>query len=477
MRQSRWFAFLNSIAGQLLVLLILASALFLTGIFISVRAARDAPVAPPVMLFTERQIGISEMLAQIPEEQIGVYLDKLRALHPGVEYQHLSKDDPSLNGLRWGARNPALRDEAYAASVNPPSVGDGNPPQPPRRDPFLDDLANPQKTTIPLARTLSSEVSQIDEVTIYSRLPDQSVIRASTSIRLHMPPNFQVEGILVFTIVCIFLLLLWAVIFLIRPLRRLAQATNNIAKENATPQKADVAGPTELRVAALALNKMQDRIHQLIDDRTRMLAAVGHDLRTPVTRLRLRADTVEPEEVKAAFLRDLNMMDGLLKRLMTYFSKGDMDEDPVRLELSSLVDSLVSEWDDAGEAVELVGYANMTILARPNDLMRMVDNLIDNAIKYAGSCEVSLSREESEKGNVACLRVIDHGPGIAQEDKLHLLEPFERGDKARTMNDKSGFGLGLAIARKVAQMHQAALELADTDGGGLTVVVRFPIAS
>ena len=285
------------------------------------------------------------------------------------------------------------------------------------------------------------------------------------------------ESTLIFTVVCMSLLLLWAIIFLIRPLRRLAQATNNIAKENATPQKVDVAGPTELRVAALALNKMQDRIHQLIDDRTRMLAAVGHDLRTPVTRLRLRADTVEPEELRTAFLRDLNMMDGLLKRLMTYFRKGEIDDDPVRLELSSLVDSLVCEWDDAGEAVEFVHYTNVTVLARPNDLMRMVDNLIENAIKYAGGCEVSLSKEEGEQGEVACLKVIDHGPGIAQEDKLHLLEPFERGDKARTMDDKSGFGLGLAIARKVAQMHQASLELADTAGGGLTVIVRFPIAS
>ena len=311
------------------------------------------------------------------------------------------------------------------------------------------------------------------KVTIFARRPDDKVISASIVISSNSPPNHALENIFVFTLVCMSLLLLWAIIFLIRPLRRLAQATNNIAKENATPKKAEVAGPTELRVAATALNKMQDRIHQLIDDRTRMLAAVGHDLRTPVTRLRLRADTVEPEELKLAFLRDLTMMDGLLKRLMTYFSKGDMEEEPVRLELSSLVDSLANEWSDAGEAVELVDYTNVTILAKPNDLMRMVDNLIDNAIKYAGSCELSLTKE----ADFACLKVIDHGPGIAQEDKLHLLEPFARGDKARTMNDKSGFGLGLAIARRAAQSHNATLELDDTEGGGLTIVVRFPLSA
>ena len=481
MKQLRWLTFLNSIAGQLLILLLLATALFLTGIYISVRAARDAALAPPVMLFTERQIGIAEMLTQVPEEKFSDFLQELRSLHPGVDYQHLSKEAPQLLDLKWVSRNLALKDQMHEAlpkeAASGPEQEEGAVSRGRPIDPLFERLANPQSVSVPLARTMLQEGSNMVYVTVYSLMPDQSAVSASIHIRAETLPNRQMESTLIFTVVCMSLLLLWAIIFLIRPLRRLAQATNNIAKENATPQKVDVAGPTELRVAALALNKMQDRIHQLIDDRTRMLAAVGHDLRTPVTRLRLRADTVEPEELRTAFLRDLNMMDGLLKRLMTYFRKGEIDDDPVRLELSSLVDSLVCEWDDAGEAVEFVHYTNVTVLARPNDLMRMVDNLIENAIKYAGGCEVSLSKEEGEQGDVACLKVIDHGPGIAQEDKLHLLEPFERGDKARTMDDKSGFGLGLAIARKVAQMHQASLELADTAGGGLTVIVRFPIAS
>ena len=473
MRKTRWFAFLNSIAGQLLILLVLATALFMSGIYISIKAARDIPLAPPVMLFTERQIGIAEALAQLDREDIGRYLNGLQASHPNVTYRHLEEKDPALRSMKWTTRNLAMDDRSLNA---PPEglfpkgdFGMGLPD--PDGSLMMDRLSNPQLVSMPIARVVEPDGEKMLKVTVYSRMPDETVVSASIKTRVETPPNHLIENTLVFTLVCMSLLLLWAIIFLIRPLRRLAQATNNIAKENATPQKADIAGPTELRVAATALNKMQDRIHQLIDDRTRMLAAVGHDLRTPVTRLRLRADTVEPEDLKLAFLRDLNMMDGLLKRLMTYFSKGDMEEDPVRLDLGSLVDSLVCEWADAGEDVELTDYESMTILARPNDLMRMLDNLIDNAVKYADSCELTLSKENG----CACLRVVDHGPGIPQEEKPHLLEPFARGDKARTMNDKSGFGLGLAIARKAVQSHNATMALEDTDGGGLTVKVCFQL--
>nr|WP_321462790.1 ATP-binding protein [uncultured Cohaesibacter sp.] len=468
MRKTRWFGFLNSIAGQLLILLILAMALFMTGIYISVRAARNIPLAPPVMLFTERQIGIAEALAQLPAQDVPSYMERLGALHPNVSYQHLAATAPEIRDLTWVTRNQALNDPAFDGAFSGGREGPGEADGKGGPPPFL---SNPQTVSTPIARKLERLGDNMLHVTVFSRMPDESVISASIDTRLEEPPNHMLENIVVFTIVCMSLLLLWAIIFLIRPLRRLAHATNNIAKENAKPLKADIAGPTELRVAAMALNKMQDRIHHLIDDRTRMLAAVGHDLRTPVTRLRLRADTVEPEDLRLAFLRDLNMMDGLLKRLMTYFSKGQIEEEPVRLELSSLVDSLVCEWSDAGEAVEMTEYTNLTISARPNDLMRMVDNLIDNAVKYAGGCSVSVTREEDH----ACLRVIDHGPGIPQEEKLALQEPFARGDKARTMNDTSGFGLGLAIARKAAEMHGATLELADTDGGGLTVEVRFAL--
>ncbi|WP_319499195.1 ATP-binding protein [uncultured Cohaesibacter sp.] len=473
MRKTRWFHFINSIAGQLLILLILAMGMFLTGIYISVQAAREAPLAPPIMLYSERQIGIAEAFALLPVDAVEPALQKLRNEHPTVTYELLSSSDPVVAPLEWIRRNIGVAEQSPPPSsmsflfrLFDPLGG------PPKNPDMIMGFANPQAIGLLFARTVHHIEDNRSEVTVYSRLSDEHILSARITLRAQEPPNHALENILIFSIVCTLLLLLWAIIFLIRPLRRLAQVTNNIAKENAKPQMAEVAGPTELRVASMALNKMQDRIHQLIEDRTRMLAAVGHDLRTPVTRLRLRADTVEPEDLRKAFLRDLTMMDGLLTRLMTYFSKGDTGEKPVRLELSSLVDSLAYEWSDSGEAVELTDYTNLTIRARPNDLTRLVDNLIDNAVKYAGACEISLKKE----GDFACLRVIDHGPGIAQEDRLLLQEPFARGDKARTMNDKSGFGLGLAIVRKAVESHDATLEMADTEGGGLTVIVRFPLA-
>nr|WP_319390102.1 ATP-binding protein [uncultured Cohaesibacter sp.] len=475
MRKARWFNFVNSIAGQLLILLILAMGMFLTGIYISVQAARVAPLAPPIMLYSERQIGIAEALAQLPPDAVEPALQQLRIKHPNVTYLLLSGTDPVVAPLEWIRRNIGVADLPPA----PPADSIGfllrllSPlGEPPSSADIAKGFANPQAIGLYFARSVHQIEDNQSEVTVYSRLPDQRVLSASITLRTPEMPNHGLENVLIYSLGCTLLLLLWAIIFLIRPLRRLAQVTNNIAKENAKPQMAEVAGPTELRVASIALNKMQDRIHQLIEDRTRMLAAVGHDLRTPVTRLSLRADTVEPEELRKAFLRDLTMMDGLLTRLMTYFSKGETGEKPVRLDLSSLVDSLAYEWSDAGEAVELADYTSLTILARPNALIRLIDNLIDNAVKYAGACEIALRQE----GDFACLLVIDHGPGIAQEDRFLLQEPFARGDKARTMDDTSGFGLGLAIARKVAENHDATIEMAETEGGGLTVIVRFPLA-
>ncbi|WP_316861410.1 ATP-binding protein [uncultured Cohaesibacter sp.] len=476
MKKALWFDFINSIAGQLLILLILATVLFLSGIYISIQAARDAPLAPPVMLFSERQIGIAEVLSLEDPGDYRAHLEELKKRHPKVTYKLHPKGESLGHDLVW-AKGRHIVDKPLSAA--PGAIAPAQLFREPRDrirepgEPGFFGVSNPQEVSLVISRRVEkNETTDIARVTLFALMPSEEVLSASIEVRAGDPPNHLIENTLVFTVVCMLLLLFWAIVFLIRPLRKLASVTNNIAKEDVDPKKVDVTGPTELRAAASALNKMQERIHHLIDDRTRMLAAVGHDLRTPVTRLRLRADTVEPEEDRAAFLRDLNMMDGLLSRLMAYFSKRDLSDEPVRLELSSLVHSLACEWSDAGNPVEITELTNVTIRARPNDVMRMVDNLIDNAIKYAGSCELSLTKE----GDFACLKVIDHGPGIPQEEKMLLQQPFARGDKARTMNGEPGFGLGLAIASKVAESHDATLDLLDTEGGGLKIVVRFPLS-
>ena len=467
MNRSNWSSFPNSIAGQVIILLALAMLLFMAGFFLILHVAKDNPNAPPVVVFSERQSGVAELLSQIEADQREDTIAFLQQKYPDMRYALLPSDTPLPEGARWGPLRPFWLEGGPGMFAS-----EGRDRRASNSSSFESEL-NETDDKIHHMRILVPQENNLVQVTAYFQLPDKQIFSVSKIMNVEPPPDFMLSVVFSFLVVCVTLLIIWAFLALVRPLRRLAQVTNRIAMENAEPQMAEIKGPTELRAAARALNKMQDRIHHLLEDRTRMLAAVGHDLRTPVTRLRLRADMIEQGDIKAAMLRDLGLMDGLLSRLMTYFRKGETGEELVKLELSSLIDSLASEWSDAGHDVQLVDLAPARIMARPNELLRMVDNLIDNAIKYAGACSLQLIQEDGR----ACLKVIDHGPGIADKNKAYLLEPFARGDEARTMNDKSGFGLGLAIAWQAALHHKAEMKLSDTDGGGLTVLIRFPLAA
>ncbi|WP_319530067.1 ATP-binding protein [uncultured Cohaesibacter sp.] len=446
----RWFLVFNSIASQLLLLLVVALILLLGGFYLAVSLATKNRVAPPVMMFAERQLMIGQMLALHERDERQSHLNGLLNYHPNTTFTLEPESFVLPKALVWD----------YWNYLDAQSVDD----QFSQHLPF-------RVGSLPFALELEEQGDNQILATMHMRMPDDQVFTARSQLRLDPPPNLTVTLVLVFVIISMALLLVWAIVFLIRPIRRIAAVTDRIARDGSEPLPVDAGGPTELRLVSQALSKMQHRIQHLLEDRTRMLAAVGHDLRTPVTRLRLRADTVGPDEVKDGLLRDIAMMDGLLSRLMSYFQSGSHHEEKTTLEFCSLVETLVSEWEDAGHDVTLGPCETVTMRARLNELMRMIDNLIDNAIKYGGSCQVSLFVDDE----TARLEVVDHGPGIPEEDRLLLLEPFTRGEKARTMDNKSGFGLGLAIAVKAAESHDATLELIETPGGGLTVHVTFPL--
>ncbi|WP_373235417.1 ATP-binding protein [Cohaesibacter celericrescens] len=467
MAKTNKISFLNSIAAQLLILLVLAFSVFIVSLFVTVSLTRRDFVDPPIAGFTERQKGMAEILAQTPLQERLRQLDRLKKRYPDVTLVVHSQTFELPDGLAWNNE----RDDFMFGSGPPRDLWRG-PKRPDNRPVIIEPFSFARSIEELKEESPLKKGDSRVRATLYFQMPDGQVISSSRKIRLRTPPNMAVDTISFFVVICMILLMIWAIYFLIIPIRRLAQVTDKIGKDNSEPQLAAETGPSEVRLAARALNKMQDRIHHLIEDRTRMLAAVGHDLRTPVTRLRLRADVIEPDDVKNAFLRDLDMMDGLLSRLMIYFRRGDAGDEMASWELSSLIDSLVSEWSDSGYDVSIIDMVPATIKAHPNELLRMVDNLVDNAIKYAGSCALQLVRDETH----VCLKVIDHGPGIPLKDKALLQEPFARGDKARTMNETSGFGLGLAIALNAAVNHNAEMILDDTPGGGLTVVVRIPLA-
>jgi signal transduction histidine kinase len=232
-------------------------------------------------------------------------------------------------------------------------------------------------------------------------------------------------------------------------------------------------GPLEIRRAAKALNEMRARVRAMVEDRTHMLAAVGHDLRTPITRLRLRAEEIEPEPFKRQIIRDLDSMRDMVHAALAFLRDEAKSRRHERTDLPSLIQTLCDGFSDMGRNVSFVGPAHLQATCDPDQLTRALANLIDNGVKFGKSVVVTL--KEPRPGDPITIEVQDDGPGIAASERERVMEPFYRGDAARGLDDCASFGLGLSIARSVAEAHGGTLELRDGSPRGL--VARLTIAA
>lgn len=307
-------------------------------------------------------------------------------------------------------------------------------------------------------------------------LADGSRVRAEHLAVRGKPLFFKNAYVLVvfFLALSLALLMIWALRTLVRPLSELEQAVSVFGEGAAEPVPLAEKGPREVRAAVAAFNRMQVRIRDLIDRRTRMLAAIGHDLRTPLTRLRLRLDLMEDGEQKSRNLSDLAVMEGQINGALTFLREGRTGERTAPVDLPSLLLSVQDQYEDMGVAMGLTCSPGLVVNGRASELVRAVSNLIDNAHRHAGQFELNARGTETHVE----IEVCDHGPGLSEAEKTRLIEPFERGDAARSMSEGqgTGFGLGLATARAIAEGHGGRLELRDTPGGGLTARLRLPRA-
>lgn len=280
--------------------------------------------------------------------------------------------------------------------------------------------------------------------------------------------------IVLFLALSLAMLLVWAVRTLVRPLSELERAVSVFGEGPGDPVTLTEKGPREVRAAAAAFNRMQVRIRDLIERRTRMLAAIGHDLRTPLTRLRLRLDLMPEGDLKSRNLADLAIMEGQINGALTFLREGRTGERTAPVDLPSLLLSVQDQYEDMGIALGLQCASGLVVNGRVSELVRAVSNLIDNAHRHAGGLDV----KASGKDGLVVIEVVDHGPGLTREEMNRLIEPFERGDAARTMGEGqgTGFGLGLATARAIAEGHGGRLDLLDTPGGGLTARMQLPAA-
>jgi signal transduction histidine kinase len=276
-----------------------------------------------------------------------------------------------------------------------------------------------------------------------------------------------------FAVITLTLLGLWAARVLAEPLSSFARTAEEFSLSG-TSTPLPERGPEEIRAVARALNRMRERITALIDDRTKMLAAISHDLRTPITRLRLRSEFIEDENSRRHMLRDLDQMRAMLEAVLSFLRNDRRLEELTLTDIATTLQLIADQFADIGHMVTYDGPSHAMAMARPDDLHRAVTNLVENAVKFGGEAVITLTMSETG----AVIDVADDGPGISDARKSAMLQPFVRGDDARNMDhEASGFGLGLSIARAIALAHGGELTLRDRQPQGLIVRITLPVAA
>lgn len=274
-------------------------------------------------------------------------------------------------------------------------------------------------------------------------------------------------------VVAIFLFSIFVLAYLVarmitRPLKQLAQAATDLGNDiNHPPLK--LSGASEIRTASAAFNAMQARIRQYIFQRTQMLAAITHDLQTPLTRMRLRLEKVGDTELQERLVGDLSAMQAMVREGLDLARSMDANEAMQPLDLDSLLGSVCCDATDAGQEVTVKGNASMALIGRPMALRRCLVNLIDNAVKYGQRALVAVENT----GGAARIRIRDSGPGISPDDMARVFEPFYRLESSRS-RESGGTGLGLTIARNIAEQHGGTIALANHPEGGLEVTLMLP---
>jgi signal transduction histidine kinase len=253
-----------------------------------------------------------------------------------------------------------------------------------------------------------------------------------------------------------------------RPLSDLARAADSVGRDTRPAQPLAERGARELRDAARAFNTMQDRLHRYLDSRSRVLAAMSHDLKTPLTRLRLQVEALENPPMQARIGRELDEMESMVREALALFRGLDDGEPPTAIDIEELLAQIREEFTDMGAAVTVGGHALRPFTGKAQALKRCLTNLIANAVKFGTRAEILI-----EDGADLVIRVRDRGPGIPEEELERVFEPFYRLESSRN-RDSGGTGLGLSIARDVAQAHGGSLQLANAPGGGLEATLRLP---
>jgi hypothetical protein len=268
-------------------------------------------------------------------------------------------------------------------------------------------------------------------------------------------------------------LTLWAVRRLTRPVRDLAAAAERLGRDVNAPPLPE-GGPAEVATAARAFNTMAERIRRFVGDRTQMVAAIGHDLKTPITRLKLRAELLDDDEQRRKILADLEEMEAMIGATLAFARDDAAAEPSVMVDLAALCRTVLDEAADAApdlaEAVTYDGPEHLTVRARPVALKRALANLVGNALAYGAAARLTLA--PGAKGQ---LRIVieDDGPGVPEAELEGVFQPFRRLEASRN-RETGGTGLGLTIARNILRAHGGDVVLRNRPAGGLAALITLP---
>lgn len=257
---------------------------------------------------------------------------------------------------------------------------------------------------------------------------------------------------------------------LARPIQRFAGAAEKFGTESRA-KLLKLSGPLEIREAAAAFNAMQDRIQQLVDSRTEMLTAISHDLRAPLTRMRMRGEFIDDPEQQRRLFRDVDEMQAMVQASLAFFRLDGQEEEPTWFELGELINTVLDDFRDLGQTVDFPEQQQLAYLGRPFALKRVLTNLVDNAVKYGASALVTLHTRERQ----IVITIDDAGPGAPPELLPKLFQPFYRMEPSRN-RATGGFGLGLASARSIVRSHGGELTLENRQPHGLRATVTLPFA-
>jgi signal transduction histidine kinase len=418
----------RTLFARLALILVVGLALAQTFSFLLTMRERDDSMTNVMMGYVEREVASSVAL-----------LDHL----------------PANERAEW---LPRLARRSYVFILGPGVTGE--PPDAKLSERFAKSIGEGIGRRYPL--TVNAVPGDRERFQVHLKLSDGSPLTIDMRPMVGAPMSGWLPLVLTLQLVVLGACCWLAVRLATGPLKQLARAADTLGPD-LKAKRLPESGPEEVAHAAKAFNAMQDRVAMYMTQRMQILAAITHDLQTPITRMRLRVDVMDDDATGAKLQQDLKEMESLVKEGVTYArTLHGTNEAPRRIDADALFESIVDDYLDAGQEVTLRGSIGGALMAPPQALKRVVGNLIDNAIKYAGAAEIEVRTHDDR----AVISVLDRGPGIPAESLEAVFEPFVRLEGSRN-RQTGGTGLGLAIARQLTLAMDASLTLHPREGGGL----------